>query len=277
VTAAIRWSGGDAYEAWIGRWSRPVGIAFLDWLEVPPGVRWLDLGCGTGALTETILARAAPTTVVGIDPSADFVEYARRAVTDPRARFDVGAAERIPLPDGSLDAAVAGLVLNFVPDPQAGLAEIGRVVAPGGWLGAYVWDYAGRMELIRRFFDAAIALDPAAAAADEGVRFPICAPRPLRQAFLDAGLSAVDVRPIEVPLVFRDFDDYWTPFLSGVGPAPGYAMRLDEERRVALRERLRATLPTESDGSIHLVARAWAARGRAGKGRAKNVALPAWR
>jgi hypothetical protein len=119
------------------------------------------------------------------------------------------------------------------------------------------------MDLIRAFFDAAIAEDPAAIDADEGRRFPICRPDALTATFRDAGLAEVDVRAIDVPTVFADFDDYWTPFLSGIGPAPGYAMRLSEERRAALRERLRATLPTAADGSIALIARAWAVRGTA--------------
>jgi hypothetical protein len=138
-----------------------------------------------------------------------------------------------------------------------------RVARSGATVGAYVWDYAGRMDLIRRFFDVAIELDPAAIEADEGPRFPICRPGPLGEALVAAGLSAVEVRAIDIPTVFRDFDDYWTPFLSGVGVAPAYAMRLEETHRDALRDRLRATLPTKPDGSIHLLARAWAARGRA--------------
>src|SRR5258705_361625 len=121
------------------------------------------------------------------------------------------------------------------------------------------------MERIRRFSDAAVELDPTAISADEGARFPICAPEPLRAAYKDAGLDAIDVRPIEVPTVFTSFDDYWTPFLSGIGPAPGYAMGLPDADRVRLREWLRATLPTDADGSIALVARAWAVRGRTGR------------
>ncbi|HEX5823869.1 MAG TPA: class I SAM-dependent methyltransferase, partial [Candidatus Limnocylindrales bacterium] len=158
MTATDRWAGGDDYERWIGRWSRPVGAEFVAWLGVPTGRRWLDLGCGTGALTQTILANAAPATVVGVDPSASFVTHARARVTDPRASFADGAADAIPLADASVDAAVAGLVLNFVPDLAAGLAEMRRVVVAGGTVGGYVWDYAGRMELIRTLFDAAIAL-----------------------------------------------------------------------------------------------------------------------
>jgi SAM-dependent methyltransferase len=261
---ADRWSGGDDYERWVGRWSRPVGAIFIDWLGVPAGARWLDVGCGTGALTETILARAAPVAVSGIDPSASFVEHASRRVTDPRASFRIAGAEQIPLETASVGVAVAGLVLNFVRDLPAALAEMRRVVVVGGAVGGYVWDYAGRMEMIRRFFDAAVALDPAAEAADEGARFPICAEEPLCDAFVEAGMDEVEVRSIDVPTVFAGFDDYWSPFLSGIAAAPRYAMSLDEETRSTLRERLRATLPTAPDGSIHLVARAWAVRARTG-------------
>ena len=262
MTATGLWTDGDAYERWIGRWSRPVGVEFLTWLGVPDGRRWLDLGSGTGALTETILATAAPTSVVGVEPSGAFVAHARTRVLDPRASFVEGAAGALPLGPGSVDVAVAGLVLNFIPDLAAGLADLRRVVVPGGTIAGYVWDYAGRMEIIRRFFDAAIELDPAAAAADEALRFPICAPGPLGAAFEDAGLADVEVRPIEIPTIFTSFDDYWTPFLTAIAPAPAFAMRLSEPERARLRERLRSTLPTEPDGSIHLVARAWAVRAR---------------
>ena len=137
-----------------------------------------------------------------------------------------------------------------------------RLVArDGGTVAAYVWDYAGRMELMRHFWDAAVALDPAAVELDEGRRFPLCQPGPLAEIFRGVGLSTVEVRAIDVPTVFRDFDDYWSPFLGAQAPAPAYAMSLSEERRAALRERLRATLPVEHDGSIRLIARAWAVRG----------------
>ncbi len=265
MSAADRWAGGDAYERYVGRWSRPVGADFIAWLSVPGDRRWLDLGCGTGALTETVLATAAPASVVGVDPSASFVAHARARVPDPRASFVGGAADAIPLASGSVDVAVAGLVLNFIPDLAVGLVELRRVVVPGGTIAGYVWDYAGRMELIRRFFDAAVELDPTAISSDEGARFPICAPEPLRDAFENAGLDAIEVRPIEVPTVFTSFDDYWTPFLSGIGPAPGYAMRLPDADRARLRERLRSTLPIDDNGSIHLVARAWAVRGQTGR------------
>jgi SAM-dependent methyltransferase len=260
--APDRWGDGEAYEAYIGRWSRPVAARFVDWLAIAPRARWVDVGCGTGALTEAILARADPVSVTGVDPSAGFVEAARGRLLDARARVVVGDAASVPLEDRSAEAVVCGLVLNFVPDLTAAMREMHRVVAPGGTLAGYVWDYAGRMELLRRFWDTAIALDPAASSVDEGVRFPICSPGPLRRAFEAAGLVDVDVAVIDVPTVFRDFAACWAPFLRGIGPAPGYVASLGEGERTALRERLRADLPARSDGSIQLVARAWAVRGR---------------
>jgi SAM-dependent methyltransferase len=262
TTTHDRWTGGDDYEAYVGRWSRPVAERFIEWLQIPPGARWLDVGCGTGALTETILATAAPASVQGIDPSSEFVAAVSMRVDDPRATFGVGSARSLPVEDGWADVVVSGLVLNFIDDVHRALGEMIRVTRPGAAIGAYVWDYAGEMQLIRRFWDAAVELDPSAAASDEGARFPICAPEPLRGAFEEAGLEGVEVRSIDVPTVFRDFDDYWTPFLTGVGPAPGYVVALPDDARGRLRERLRALLPAEGDGSIHLVARALAVRGR---------------
>jgi SAM-dependent methyltransferase len=159
--------------------------------------------------------------------------------------------------------AVAALALNFVPDPSGAVVEMARAVRPGGAVAAYVWDYAGKMELLRYFWDAAVALDPTAFDLDEGRRFPICAPKPLSELFAQAGLRAVEVRPIDVPTRFRDFDDYWSPFLGGQGPAPGYAMSLSADRRNTLRARIRSQLPVAPDGTIELIAHAWAVRGRA--------------
>jgi len=257
------WAVGDAYEPYVGRWSRLVAAQLLDWLAVPPGARWLDVGCGTGALSRTILGRAAPEAVTGLDASAGFVQHATARVADPRASFRVGDAQALPFGDGAFDAAVSGLVLNFVPAPARMATEMRRVTRRGGVVALYVWDYAGGMELMRHFWDAAGSLDPAALPLDEGRRFPICRPEPLAALFRDAGLAEVDVRALDVPTVFRDFDDYWTPFLGGQGPAPGYCSSLDEARRTTLRERLRARLPVQPDGRIPLTARAWAARGRA--------------
>jgi SAM-dependent methyltransferase len=253
------WAAGDLYEPYVGRWSRVVAKEFLGWLSVPRGARWLDVGCGTGALTQTILRDCAPHSVHGVDPSAGFVETARQRTTG--ASFEVGDAQALPAKDGEFDAAVAGLVINFVPKPERAVGEMRRAVRQGGTVGAYVWDYAGKMQLMRYFWDAAVELDAAARSLDEGVRFPLCNEKALEKLFRDAGVRDVEVRVIDAPTPFRDFDDYWTPFLGGQGPAPGYCMSLDEARRAALRDRIRAKLPTGPDGSIHLVARAWAVKG----------------
>jgi SAM-dependent methyltransferase len=237
-----------------------VAEVFIDRLRTAPGGRWVDVGCGTGAVTETILARAEPTAVVGVDPSEAFVGFAQERITDRRTRFEIGDATALPLRDDDMDVAVSGLVLNFVPDPVAMLAEMRRVTRPDGTVAIYVWDYADGMQAMRHFWDTAAELDPAAHDQDEGVRFPICAPDPLRGTFAEAGLGSIDADAIDVETVFRDFDDYWTPFTSGTGPAPAYATSLSDADRENLRRRLRDRLPTEPDGSIHLTARAWAVR-----------------
>ena len=256
------WAAGRLYEPYVGRWSRLVAKDFLAWLAVPPDADWLDVGCGTGALTETILRQAQPRSVKGVDSSAGFVEHARAHIGDPRAAFALADARSLDVEPGQFDAAVCGLVLNFVPDPSLAAREMARAVRRGGTVAAYVWDYAGNMELMRYFWDAAVGLDRAALELDEGRRFPLCAPGPLAELFTHTRLREVETRAIDVATRFRDFDDYWTPFLGGQGPAPGYAMSLSEERRSALRDRIRSRLPIADDGSIDLVARAWAVRGR---------------
>jgi SAM-dependent methyltransferase len=219
------------------------------------------VGCGTGALTSVLLDRVQPVSVVGIDASDRYVAYASEQITDQRASFQAGDALQLPFDAGEFDAVVSGLVLNFVAGPAAMVSEMARVTRPGGTIGIYVWDYAGEMQLMRAFWDAATTLDPAAAELDEGRRFPICQPQPLSELFAAGGLAQVAVRSIDVPTVFRDFDDYWTPFLGGQGPAPGYVMSLTETNRMALKALLQQSLPTRPDGSIPMVARAWAVRG----------------
>ena len=262
TAAADVWASGDAYEPYVGRWSRLVAREFLAWLAVPPGAAWLDVGCGTGALTSVILADAAPARVEAVDPALPYLRFAETRVRDPRAIFVNADAQALPQPTQSIDAAVSALALNFIPDPQAAVAEMARVTAAGGVIAAYVWDYAGEMQLMRRFWDAAAALDPHAATLDEARRFPICHPAALESLFRGARLQNVETRAIDVPTCFVDFDDYWRPFLGGQGPAPTYAMALSDERRAALSERIRKALPVAADGSIDLIARAWAVRGR---------------
>jgi SAM-dependent methyltransferase len=259
------WSDAFAYESFIGRWSRLVAREFLRWLTVPPAGAWLDFGCGTGALSQTILAAQSPRLIVGCDPSATYVDFARSRTADPRAEFVVARLPDLPQVTGGFDAVVAGLVLNFLPVPAEGLAAMTARARPGGTLAAYVWDYAGEMELLRIFWDTAVALDAGAGELDEGNRFPLCRPDALRDLFQGAGLRDVAVRPIDVPTELRDFEDYWAPFQGGQGPAPGYVASLSPERRARLGDALRQRLPCSADGTIGLTARAWAAKGIVGE------------
>jgi SAM-dependent methyltransferase len=176
--------------------------------------------------------------------------------------FQVGDAQALPVANGSFDAAVSGLVLNFIPDQAKAVCEMKRVTRPGGVVAGYVWDYA--MQMMRRFWDAAVELDPAAIPLDEGRRFPLCRPEPLAAFFQSGPLDSVQVRAIDIPTVFKNFDDYWCPFLGGPAPAPGYCTSLPEDRRIELRERIREHLSIRSDGAIHLMARAWGVRGTVG-------------
>ena len=255
------WAKGEAYEPYVGRWSRLVAREFLRWLNAGPNGRWLDVGCGTGALSLAILETASPREVTGIDPSEDFIAYAAMKIPDPRANFKTADACRLPFETRTFDTAVSGLVLNFIPDIAKAAAEMSRVAKPGGTVAAYVWDYAGQMQLMRHFWDAAVELDSSAFELDEGKRFPICNPAALSEVFQKTDLKGVATKAIDVPTHFRDFDDFWQPFLGGQGPAPTYAMSLTEEKRTALRQNIRARLPIQSDGSIHLIARAWAIKG----------------
>lgn len=255
------WASGEAYESYVGRWSRLVARRFIEWLAVSPESLWLDVGCGTGALTETILQVAAPRAVKGIDAAEGFISFARRHIPDSRATFQLGEAQALPVPSGSSAVVVSGLVLNFVQQPHHAVAEMARATKPEGLVAAYVWDYAGKMQFMRHFWNAAAALDPSAANLDEGKRFPICNPGALTELFLSAGLASVEVLPIDIWTEFKNFADFYSPFLGGQGPAPGYAVSLNEERQSALRERIRAALPFALDGSIPLMARAWAVRG----------------
>jgi SAM-dependent methyltransferase len=255
------WSSGDADEPCVGRWSRLVARELIGWLGMPDDLSWLDVGCGTGALTEIIVARCSPNSVVGVDPSEAYLARARARITDPRVTFRVGDAQALPVKDAEHEVAVGGLVLNLVPDQALAAAEMKRALSPGGTAAAYVWDYAGEMQLTRRFWDAAVALDPHALELDEGRRFPLAKPAALVELFEGAGLIDVRVLAIDVPTVFKDFDDYWAPFLDGQAPAAEYCASLGEDRRAALRERIRSTMPIQADGSIRLIARAWAVRG----------------
>ena len=255
-----RWSSGDAYEIWMARWSRLLASQFLDWLAVPPASSWLDVCCGTGIITAAIVERCRPARVVGVDRTPPLVDFARRHRPAPRVAYELADAMALPFAEHTFDACVSGLGLNFIADPARALEEFRRVTRPGGIIAAYVWEYSGQARFLREFWDAAIALDPEAAAHDQGRRFPICTPQGLETAFDEAGLEDIAVRPLEITTCFETFDDYWQPFLLGQGSGPTYLAARNEAVRSAIRDRLRATLPAASDGSITLAARALAIR-----------------
>ncbi len=256
-----QWGAGEQYERYVGRWSRRVAKEFLAWLSVSEGQTWADVGCGTGALVEAILAGYAPREVIGIDRSQGFLAEARRTITDPRARFELGDAVDLPLGASSCDVTVSGLVLNFVPDHKSMAQEMVRVTKPGGKVAAYVWDYAGDMQMMRHFWDAAIAVSPHDAKLDQAERFPLCQPEPLQVLFQELDLTAVSVRPIDIPTLFQGFDDYWLPFLGQQGSAPTYLASVSSETREQICRLLQTRLVPREDGTIVLAARAWAVQG----------------
>jgi SAM-dependent methyltransferase len=255
------WGSGGPYEQYVGRWSRKIAKEFLAWLGVSAGQKWGDVGCGTGALIDMILAECDPQSIAATDRSEGFIKEARRGIADSRVRFEVGDATALRWPSGSCDVSVSGLVLNFVPDADKMAKEMARVTRSGGKVAAYVWDYAGGMQMMRHFWDVAVELNPNDSALDQAERFPLCQPEPLEALFRRAGLTTISVRPIEIPTVFRDFDDYWIPFLGKQGAAPTYLASLNEEKRGRIRDALKIRLVPNADGSIALTARAWAVQG----------------
>lgn len=257
-----RWTSGFQYEQWMGRWSRLLAVEFLQWLNMASGLRWLDVCCGTGIVSETIADHAAPATVVGIDQSPQQIEFARQNRSHPNITFETGDAMSMQLPDSSFDIVVCGLGLNFIPDPTRAVKEFGRVLLPGGTVAAFVWDYAEGARFLREFWDAAIAVDPEAAALDQARRFTICTRDGLRVPFDQAKLESITIHALEIETRFANFEDYWDPLLTGQGSAPAYMATRDEKTRAAIRARLRATLPANARGEIILPARAWAVRAR---------------
>ena len=252
------WNQGDSYESYMGRWSRLLAHRFIDWLALPAGYDWLDVGCGTGALASAIAESAGPHRISGIDPSPGFIEEARRTLGEsPDLR--VGDAQELPFVENEFDASVSGLALNFIADPEIAVREMRRVTRGGGTVAAYVWDYGAGMEMIRKFWDAAVYLDPTVTSLDEASRFPLCREEALSQLFTESGLQEVRATALEITTTFQGFDDFWRPFLGGQGPAPSYVLSLDEPARLRLETRLRDDLPGE--GEINLTARAWAVGG----------------
>lgn len=255
------WKSTAAYEHFMGRWSRLAARSFLDWLSPTHGLRWLDVGCGSGALSEAVLHRCAATELTAVDQSTEFVTGVQERL-GKQVRCRVADATALPIGNDSVDYTVSGLLLNFISEPIKALTEMKRVTAPEGTVALYVWDYAGKMDFLNAFWDTAVTLDPQASYLHERYRFPGTNPESLRSLLDEAGCIDVDSAPIDIETRFEDFEDYWNPLLGGQGPAPSYLVSLDESHRRKMRERLLDTLPIQRDGSIHLHARAWAVQGK---------------
>jgi ubiquinone/menaquinone biosynthesis C-methylase UbiE len=252
----------EAYERFMGRWSRLVAPAFAGFASPRGDGRVLDIGSGTGSLTFSILDRNPRSQVVGIDPSTEYVAYAKsRNSFGNRASFETGDAQAMRFRDREFDAALSLLVWNFIPDPKKALLEARRVVKPGGTIAAAVWDYGDRMRMLRVFWDAVVAVDPAAAKRDEK-NMPLCRSGELAQLWRDAGLAEVREQPIEVETRFPSFTDYWESFRLGQGPAGAYVAALPPAKAETLRTEVKRRLAVASESApFSLPARVWAVRG----------------
>jgi SAM-dependent methyltransferase len=249
----------DAYDRHIGRYGRDLARALIAAAGVAEGSCALDVGCGPGALTAELVALLGPERVAAVEPSPPFADACRRRL--PGVRVEVAPAEALPFGDAAFDHALAQLVVNFMTDPPAGVAEMRRVTRRGGLVSAAVWDYAGEMTLLRRFWDAAVTVDPSAAARDEGRSMPFCTSDALGELWSAAGLDEVTVAPVVVAARYAGFEDLWQPLELGVGPSGAYAAALAPDRRAALREELRQRLGI-GDDPFRLTARAWIVTGR---------------
>ena len=253
-------SDGAAYEHWLGRWSRRLADVFLDFVEFPDSGELL-VGCGTGALTFAMADRWPARPVTGVDVAAPFISYARSRRSGDRPIFETGDACALGYQDGRFAGVTAHLLFLFIPKPAVALREMRRVTRSGGTVAAVVWDSRGGLVFQRMLWDTAVAIDPnARVARDRLFANPVAVPGGLAGFFRDAGLKDVETQSLTIRMDFENFEDYWQPFLGGQGPAPAYAMSLDESRRARLRDRLRDRLPRNADGSIALVARAWAVK-----------------
>jgi ubiquinone/menaquinone biosynthesis C-methylase UbiE len=254
------WDSSDSYEYFMGRWSSLMAQSFLAWLSPSFGLKWLDVGCGTGALSEMIVNKYDPASLTAIDQTEEFVKAAQKRLGN-QAICKVGDALDLPLEKSSVDLTVSGLVLNFLSDKEKALSEMMRVTNKGDMVALYVWDYGGKMEFLKKFWDTVVELDPNASHLHEGSRFRDTAGLMLKDLFEKSGLKNIETAPIEVNTHFQNFEDFWQPFFGGQGPAPSYVLSLDEPDRKNLRDILYKKLPVQPDGSIPMTARAWAARG----------------
>jgi SAM-dependent methyltransferase len=250
----------DAYDRHVGRYGPSLSAAFADFAGPLAAARVLDVGCGPGALTAELAERLGPECVAAAEPSEPWAQACRARV--PGADVRVASADRLPFDDDAFAAVVSQLVVNFLPDAGAGVAEMRRVSVPGGTVAACVWDYAEGMTMLRTFWDAATAIDPGAAKLDEGRRMPYCQPRELEALWREGGLSEVSTAALASRASYRDFDDLWEPLTHGVGPSGAYCASLAPADRERLRDEWRERLG-RPDGPFELEARAWAVRGAA--------------
>ena len=253
------WGAGESYERYMGRWSRLVARSFIVWIGPEPGLTWLDVGCGTGALTGAVLQHCAPGRVIAMEPSPGFIRRARDTTPAANVGWVRADAAALPCAGGACDLVVAGLAFNFFPDRNGALQEMRRVAKAGGTVAIYVWDYPGvGVGFMKAFWEAAVELDPAAR--DEGPRFDFCVPESLAREFTHAGFADVQVGSIEIESVFADFEDFWLPFTLGAGPAPAYYASLAPAQQEALRHGLETRFGAR--GRLAFPARAWTVRGR---------------
>ncbi|MEN8139039.1 MAG: class I SAM-dependent methyltransferase [Bacteroidota bacterium] len=256
----VNWISGDPYDYFMGRWSSLIAPKFIKWLNMPPHISWLDVGCGTGALSEAIAQHGEPQNISCIDTSEEFIKMAKKRLSG-NGEFVVANVSDIPFKDNSFNIVASGLSLNFFPNIENVLSEMKRVTKPDGTIAAYVWDYADRMDFLRYFWDSAYQVDSKSRKLDEGIRFPICNSGGLINLFQKAGLINIESSALDIYTVFKNFEDYWKPFLGGQGPAPGYINSLDDESKEKLKNNIHERLPTEPDGSIKLLARAITIKG----------------
>lgn len=247
----------EGYEQYMGRWSRRLAPRYAAFAGLKDGQRILDVGTGTGAMAGTLAASLPQSEIVGVDPSAAFIAAAAKNGGSARLHFEVGDAQALRFGDASFDQTIALLVMNFIPDHDKALAEMRRVTRAGGGVGACVWDYGDGMESLRIFWDEAVALEPAAAPKHER-NMKLSQPGQLGELWRKAGLRDVREDALTIEQAFASFDDYWRPFLAGVGPGGAYVASLAEAHRGQLQARLRERL---GDGPIGLKARAWCVRG----------------